>query len=62
LTEVLRDLADERWPITATLKDSLTAVAKQLGEGDPQRGISRMLAHPDEDPADQALIERLIST
>ena len=62
LTELLRDLADERWPITATLKVSLTAVAKQLGHGDPQRGISRMLTHPDEDPAHQALIRRLIST
>ena len=62
LTELLRDLADERWPITATLKDSLTAVAEQLGGGDAQRGISRMLAHRDEDPADQALIQRLIAT
>ena len=26
LTELLRDLADERWPITATMTDSLTAV------------------------------------
>jgi hypothetical protein len=62
LTDLLRDLADERWPITASLKDSLTAVAKQLGHGDPQRGISSMLAETDEDPADQALIRRLIST
>jgi hypothetical protein len=62
LTELLRDLADERWPIGATLKDSLTAVATQLGDGDPQRGISSMLAHPDEDPVHQALIRRLIST
>jgi hypothetical protein len=62
LTELLRDLADERRPITAALKDSLTAVAKQLGDGDAQRGISKLLGDTDEDPVAQALIRRLIST
>jgi len=56
LTELLRDLADERWPIAATITDSLTAVCEQLGDGDAQRGIRR-LAQVDDDLAALALIQ-----
>ena len=56
LTELLRDLADERWPIAATITDSLTAVRRQLGDGDTQRGIRR-LAELDDDLAALALIQ-----
>lgn len=60
LTDLLHDLADERWPITTALKDSLTAVCDLLGEGDRQRGLTTLFAHPDDDPAATALVRRLL--
>jgi hypothetical protein len=56
LTELLRDLADERWPIAATITESLTAACKQLGDGNAQRGIRR-LAQLDDNLAALALIQ-----
>jgi hypothetical protein len=58
----LLDLASEQWPIAAVLQDGLSIACKQLGDGDHERGMTTLLAHPHDNPAATGLVRRLIQT
>lgn len=59
LVDVLLDLYAERWPAASILRDSLAAVARTLDE-DSERGIDRLLSHPNEDEAAAELVRALV--
>ena len=62
LSDLLLDLASEQGPIATVLQDGLSIACEHLGDGDRERGITTLLAHPDDNPAAAGLLRRLVHT